>query len=418
MQHRTPPGAGAPIDAAPDSADALLDHAAVLRVLSSLVATELAAARGGEARLALPPRIDADTALGRGGFEADSLELLRLASAVDELFHLHESGIEDYLLARRSLGEWADLVVTSRRECGRRLTFRTSGSTGEPKRCTHHVAHLEEEMREMAAALGPRRRVLLCAPPHHIYGFLFGVLLPRVLGAEAVDAQDWSPARLRRALQPGDLLVSHPTHWAALARAGLSMPGDVIGTTSTAPCPPTLIGALRALGLEAMVEIYGSSETAGLGYRRDTSLPYRLFEHWRVLDAAEDGVPRLTRAGLDAPVCAPDWWAWSDDRSFRPTGRIDGAVQVGGINVFPDRVAGRLREHPAVADCAVRLQGTGAEARLKAFVVLQPGTTSERARPEIEGWVRDAFAAPERPVSIAIGECLPRNALGKLSDWH
>ena len=40
----------------------------------------------------------------------DSLELVTLATALAEAVHLHESGIEDYLLARRTLGDWIAIV--------------------------------------------------------------------------------------------------------------------------------------------------------------------------------------------------------------------------------------------------------------------------------------------------------------------
>jgi len=394
-----------------------LNTASITRVLVSLVLAELRAIRGPDAALPAPDAVLPDTPLGARGLGTDSIELMRVASAVDEFFHLHESGIEDYLLARPTLGQWVEVVLASRQECGPHLTFRTSGSTGEPKRCTHRIDHLAEEMAEMAEVLGTRSRVLLCVPPHHIYGFLFGVILPHVLGAKAIDARDWSPGRLRRTLQAGDLLVSFPTHWAALARGGLRFPGGVLGTTSTAPCPPELIADLRALGLTGVVEIYGSSETAGLGHRKSPAEPYTLFGHWQVIERSGQHGPKLTRDGLAEPVEAPDRWTWTGERTFRPAGRRDGAVQVGGVNVFPDLVAQRLRAHPAVADCAVRPQGAGPETRLKAFLVLHADHATAEARASLEDWIGRTFPAPERPVSLKYGDTLPRSALGKPADW-
>lgn len=394
-----------------------LDARSIARLLADLVIAELRTSRGQEAPLPAPHALAPDTPLGAGGLGTDSIELMRLASAVDEFFHLHDSGVEDYLLARRTLDQWVQIVLASRQECGTHLTFRTSGSTGEPRRCTHRIDLLAEEMHEMAGVVGPRGRVLLCAPSHHIYGFLFGVILPQVLGAETLDARHWSPGRLRRELRSGDLLVSFPTHWAALARSGVRLPGGVLGTTSTAPCPPQLIAELRALGLAGMVEIYGASETAGLGYRTSPEEPYTLFGHWQVIDRERQGVPVLVRAGLSGPAEAPDSWTWSGERTFRPAGRRDGAVQVGGVNVFPEVVGRRLRAHPAVADCAVRPLGTGAETRLKAFVVLEATQATDEARAGLENWIRQTFPAPERPVSLMYGDRLPTAALGKSADW-
>lgn len=121
-------------------------------------------------------RIDSDIG-------ADSLELLSLGSTLTEALHLHESGIEDNLLVRRSIGEWMHIVSESLAVYSAALTFHTSGSTGVPKACRHTLADLLEETAELAILCGPdRRRILVAVPGHHIYGFLFAVLLPQALG--------------------------------------------------------------------------------------------------------------------------------------------------------------------------------------------------------------------------------------------
>ncbi|WP_407927902.1 AMP-binding enzyme [Belnapia arida] len=99
-------------------------------------------------------------------------------------------------------------------------------------------------------------------------------------------------------------------------------------------------------------------------------------------------------------------------------GRKDHAVQVGGVNVYPDRIAARLREHPLVADCVVRLDSCLAEPRLKAFAIPAPGAEPQRLAAELEAWCRSAFPAPERPVRIDCGPALPVSELGKLTDWE
>lgn len=74
------------------------------RFITDLVASELAAMRrpvtiatGGWTR---------DTHLNED-LGVDSLDLMGLASALAEALHMHESGIDDYLLARRTLGAGA-----------------------------------------------------------------------------------------------------------------------------------------------------------------------------------------------------------------------------------------------------------------------------------------------------------------------
>ena len=146
------------------------------RFLADLVADELTRARHGPLPLPLPwpeaLRFEAD-------LDVDSLERLGLASAVAEALHLHESGIEDCLLARGTLGEWVDVAAEGLERFSGRITFRTSGSTGTPKSCQHAFDTLRQETDHLASLFPGRLRILSAVPSHHIYGFLFTVLLPQ-----------------------------------------------------------------------------------------------------------------------------------------------------------------------------------------------------------------------------------------------
>jgi 4-coumarate--CoA ligase (photoactive yellow protein activation family) len=207
------------------------------RLLSDLLSTELAALRRRPLTHALPwaPNLH----LARD-LDADSLELLTLATSVSQMLHIHRSGIDDYLLARLELDDWASVALTSLQQFSDELTFHTSGSSGQPKPCTHQLAWLWQEADALHAVLGNRHRVLSAVPCHHIYGFLFTVLLPQTMGLDAgqvINLRTRSPAALANALQPGDIVVAHPDYWRALLQLGITFPQDTIGTSSGAPCP-------------------------------------------------------------------------------------------------------------------------------------------------------------------------------------
>ena len=55
--------------------------------------------------------------------------------------------------------------------------------------------------------------------------------------------------------------------------------------------------------------------------------------------------------------------------------------------------------------------------RLKAFVVPSTGADPQVLRSELGRWTESRLTAPERPKAFAMGYQLPRNAMGKLSDW-
>lgn len=399
------------------------------RFISDLVADELARLRPG-VPLALPPcPWPADLQMGEDGLGLDSLDRLAVAGVLTEALHLHESGIEDLLLVQRAFGEWIETAAESLRRFDAALTFRTSGSTGTPKPCQHSLAALQQEV-EALAELPPLRavvgRVLAAVPSHHIYGFLFTQLLPARLGAaETVDVRGLTAPALRQQLRAGDLVIGHPAFWRLFAQQGrgVSLPQGVRGVSSTAPCPDALARDLVDEGLQSLLQVYGSSETAGVGWRACADAPFRLLPHWQRLDA-ETSAERCTllrggAGGPFAPVSLQDHLDWLDTDLFRVVGRVDAAVQVGGINVFPSQVRRCLCDHPAVADATVRLMAPHEGERLKAFVVLQPSaaTDPQALHAELDAWLRTRLPAAARPRAIEFGPALPVDKRGKSCDW-
>lgn len=385
------------------------------RFVADLLAGELARERRGMPPRPLPWSDDLDLEADLG---VDSLELVTLATALTEALHLHESGIEDYLLVRRTLGDWVDVAAAGLERFSERLTFRTSGSTGLPKPCPHPLATLLQETTHLASLFPGRRRLLCAVPSHHIYGFLFGVLLPPALGlsdAGVLDVRGRTPAWLLRCAEPGDLVVAYPEFWGAVARSFAAMAPDVVGVTSTAPCPDEVAAKVVVDGLTRLVQVYGASETGGIAARDGVGQPYTLFPHWRLGAGDPRCLLRTLPGGGEEAFQAQDLLVPVDERRVHIAGRQDQAVQVGGINVFPQRVREVLRRHPAVADAAVRLMRPEEGTRLKAFVVPRAGCND--LLPQLQDWVARELTAPERPKAFRVGPRLPTGPAGKPADW-
>ncbi len=381
---------------------------ALFRIVAALVADELGARRGGAIDPAESRGWTEATTIDEDGLGVDSLARLELVARVAGFFHMPETGAEDYLLVHRSLGDWAEIVGESLKRYAARVTFQTSGSTGAPKRIAHEWADLDAEAEAAAAALPGVRRVLALAPPHHIYGFLWTVLLPQAAGAAVCDLRGLAPGAALREAGPGDLIVATPFLWDLALRSGGDARG-AIGLTSTAPAPARLWDAARAGGVARLLEIYGSTETGGLGWRDAADSPFGPAPH-----LLRDG-ETLRRARDGVALAPPDDLAWTADGRFRPAGRRDGAVQVGGVNVWPERVAAVLAEHPLAAECAVRLDHE--TARLKAFV--RPAAEADPAalQAALSRFAAERLTPPERPTRFDVGPALPRTETGKLRDW-
>lgn len=384
------------------------------RVLGDLVIAELKKMRPGLVGMTAG-RIHAGTHLIED-LGADSLELITLASALNEMVHMHEAGIEDYLLAYPTIGKWAEITQHALDTYSTTLTFRTSGSTGIPKSCDHSLAELSEEASELRQLFPDRRRILSVVPAHHIYGFLFSVLLPQASDTnplEVVYLCGAAPAQVAQAVRDGDLIIGFPEWWNAFVRARVPISADVMGVTSTAPCSDDLSMKVLASGISHLYQVYGSSETGGIGWRSSHDSPYRLFHHW----SRDETSNRLRRIGSGQFIDCQDHLAWQDSRHFRINGRTDAAVQVGGINVYPMRVREYLLQHPDVVDATVRLMDPSEGSRLKAFIVPRAGADEGSLHAELFKFAAK-LSAPEQPRAYSFGIALPRSDHGKLANWQ
>lgn len=371
-------------------------------------------------RILQGPRLEAAD-LGRlrldeDGLGFDSLALLGLILRVNRFFNLSATGVEDYLFVQRSLGEWVDLIGQHFGLIGAEaaLTFDTSGSAGLVKHVTHKIASLAAEMNaQLAGPLvqfsnpGGQGRILSMVPPHHIYGCLFSCLLPVLTKRSAIDLNRSAPSAVFRHAQVGDLIIGTPFTWAMLHRTAQHLPPGVLGVTSAGPASASTWDVVTQNSLASLTEIYGATETGGLGYRDHFEDPFRLLPH---LTRQGSGI-----AGPDgAPLDVQDRLEWQTPDQFRVLGRCDDTVQVAGVNVSPAEVCRRLSLQNGVAEVAVRL-GNG---RLKAFVVPAPTVQDHAAFASgLHLYIHQNLAAPARPTSLTLGPALPRNAIGKACDW-
>lgn len=363
---------------------------------------------------------------------ADSLELLQLTTALADTLGLRDLAQAQALFEAPRWGDWLDMARTHWHQPPDRLRFRTSGSTGTPRSCWHALPHLWEEMCAMAAVIGPTRRVVSAVRCHHIYGFLFTVLLPHALAATwpeslppdrplpLIDLAGVPPIGLGTLVAPGDVVIGFPDWWRAALRATPSWPERVVGISSTAPCPPDLSDSCLQAGLQRLLHVYGSSETAGIGWREWPDPHYTLFPHWQRVPDDSQVLQRPGLTGADAMVriTLQDHVQWQGDqaRHFTPGARLDGAVQVGGVNVHLGLVQSRMADLPGVREITLRVTTVQGQPRLKAFVVPMPDAPTD-LRDHLLAWARQHLAPPARPVHITLGEALPRNGMGKLCDW-
>jgi long-chain acyl-CoA synthetase len=395
-----------------------LDPSHLFPVLRSAALEELSRTRGTWTARTDSRAWTPEHSLDETGAGLDSLELLGLAQRVNEQFGLHERGVEDYLLARRRFCDWGELILDTWRGVPTpKVVFRSSGSTGTRKSVPHALSALEEECLAFLEILPPAESVAAFVPSHHIYGFLFAFLMPVLDGVPLVD-RTASPLALN--VDAPTRIVSFPNHWKMIAEGpALEKLSSAHGVSSTGPLETTTAERIRGAGME-LFEVYGSTESAGVGYRNRTGSPSRLLHYWRRDPVDGQRIYRGTGEGKYVVQLLDDI-EWVTDRDFVVGGRLDDVVQVGGVNVSLEAVSTALAEHPAVKECAVRRMSPEEGDRLKAFVVPEAAVKSPEEetilRRGLFTWAAERLSVAEQPRAFSFGEALPRNDLGKVLDW-
>lgn len=210
------------------------------------------------------------------------------------------------------------------------LILQTSGTTGAPLRVAKSLRQLDAEVRTLETAFGARlrtARIAATVSQQHIYGLLFRVLWPLAAGrpfeAHAHEyLESVAPVLAHGALA----LVASPAHLKRLP-AGIDWhPG---GTrlaalfSSGGPLPPEAAQAAQATSGECPIEVWGSTETGGIGWRQQLAhdTPFAVFPGVE-LDCSEAGLLHLR-----SPHLADNGWIALADRGERT---VDGRVHLRG----------------------------------------------------------------------------------------
>ena len=376
-------------------------------------------------------QVPTDIALRESDLDIDSLELIRVGNAVANFFNLRDAGVEDLLLTDTSITGFAKVVRDARAgnndfqiDVACDFTFASSGSTGKSTFWRHHESWLDQEIQHWNLVLSEQpakiQRVVACVPRCHVYGFIWTVLLPKALGIEVIEL---FPEQLfAHKIRMGDLVVATPTIWSAWDSLAFAWPREILGVSSTAPLSRTVAESLASNGLP-IIEIYGSTENAGIAARYPGADHFELMPHFSfdthddvdLIRRCPDGLSR--RFSLLDEIKTPDGNGIGLDNRFIVTGRKDHVVQVHGYNVSTQWIAQQIKSLEDISDCVVRKMNPTEGEYLKICLVINPNMQASEVVARTRTWCDTNLPPNSRPKHYYVATELPRNEMGKLADW-
>ncbi len=303
------------------------------------------------------------------------------------------------------------------------LTLFSSGSTGEPKAIPKAWPQLEAELRVQMALWGERlvdTRVLASVSHQHIYGLLFRILLPLALGRPFDRRSIDYPEQLALQTAPWALIASP----AFLSRLDPAIPaaGCRLIVSSGGPLQPGDAHQAKLLLGQLPVEIFGSSETGGIGWRQR----HQVQTPWTTLPGVEVRVGPDQCLLLRSPFLPTAEWLDCADRilmtgaGFELLGRQDRVVKLEEKRISLDEVEARLQALAEVESAAVLPLQQGQRQILGAVLVLSEAGTARWAelgpgrfllalRQQLRPWLEPVAL----PRSVRRVEQMPVNAQGK-----
>jgi acyl-coenzyme A synthetase/AMP-(fatty) acid ligase len=298
-------------------------------------------------------------------------------------------------------------------------TLATSGTTGEHAFVPKTAAQLLGEAATLVAEfrIDPAARVLATVPSHHIYGLLFGVLVPLRAGGALVRETPVHAEAVAAAVERHGAthLASVPAHLRALDALAPARTSLARVFSSGAPLPAATAATVgRVLGLP-VTEVYGSSETGGIAWREAPDAPWRPFPGVTVTRGPADRLlidSPLLAPGAERPFPCADRVAPEGDGRFALLGRTDGTVKVGGKRVALQEIEARALAVPGVRDAAALAEDVGGARGAEVWLaVAGAGVSPEAVRSALARWL-DPTTLPRR---IRVVPALPREENGKLT---
>jgi acyl-coenzyme A synthetase/AMP-(fatty) acid ligase/3-hydroxymyristoyl/3-hydroxydecanoyl-(acyl carrier protein) dehydratase len=289
----------------------------------------------------------------------------------------------------------------------------TSGTTERPRHVEKSMAQLLTELDALVQVVPAAGCVLSTVPFSHLYGLLFGALLPLRTGARIVSHGALLPVDVAATIEREgvDLLISTPAHLRAMADA--AMPRGLRVITSGARMPPELHMSLAAGHGWQITDVLGTTETGGIATRQHPMSP------WQPLPGAVVSAPGgqlvVTSPWSGQPdVAVDDRIELAPDGGFHHVGRNHELIKIAGKRAHAHELEATVLAVPGVSDAAVLVHAAaGHEARVAVAVAVSAGGPAV-GKGDVAAAIRRQFDAVFVPRMIRIVSRIPRTERGKL----
>ncbi len=301
------------------------------------------------------------------------------------------------------------------------LKLFTGGSTGKPKIWNKTPMNMLSEALYHSSAFNITKDDIFIstAPPQHIYGLLYSVLIPFVSCAKVTEQIYTFPQEIISSVKKysASVMVSIPMHYRAIQQDKLDFPSLKIALSSGGSLDfSDAKYFFEQTGVE-VAEIFGSTETGGIAIRYNSGKekPWRPFDNtdWKIVD--ERLRVRSEFISPDMPTDENGFYITEDrvensgDNGFLHLGRADGIIKIAGKRIDLKEIENKLKQLPGVAD-AVVISMPAPGARKNEIAALIQGSIDRAAVKQSAKRMLEPYAMPRK---IKIIDEMPVLSTGK-----
>jgi len=313
----------------------------------------------------------------------------------------------------------------------------TSGSTGEPQAIPKYLHQLIAEVNNLEKVWGEQAGqslTLATVNHHHIYGLLFRVLWSLSAGRcfEAEMCEFLEDINYRASNWQSFILISSPTH---LSRLPIDHDWSLVSNRChgvfSSGAPLLQKSSLQFAEETKLIpfEVFGSSETGGIAWRQQTSVPETL---WKIFPGIQVTIetqsqclqiksPYLPRENSDAWYVTSDKAELIGTENFKVIGRVDRIAKIEGKRVSLSEMEKCLLAHQLIDQ--VRLVViVGKRTEIGVVAVLSDEGTEQQNKEgkrsvnlELQAYLRQQFERPVVPRRWRYLDELPRDSQGKIT---
>jgi long-chain acyl-CoA synthetase len=321
----------------------------------------------------------------------DSIELMQLAAYANNFFQLFKIKNSPYLLSYTKLSDWVNLIYEARQLDDESLKFHSSGTSGNTKIIEHNIKFIKREISFLANLFKNSSQIITYIPSYTIYGFLFTIGLPEYLQIPVIY-----PSQVHwQELKPGTLIVATPFQWQNLVNSLPETHLNIQGVTAAAPMHQVLFDQIQSKNID-LIEIYGATETAGVGFRNTWQIPFNLFPYWQFNE--QNGIIELEDKDDHLLYPLMDDIVLATTQTFSVFGRKDQQIKIAGNLVNLENVKKSILGLSNIFECSLSVKADNNEIIIHASLKLKLDTDTERLA--IKQSIRNLLPAHEHPRTI------------------